>query len=70
MHKNLIYLEQLVNVHLSNIHTWLCANKLSLNIKKTVFSSPTKETCVQSKIIPKSNGIEAGKVCKIPRYLR
>ena len=34
-HKNLKYLEQLVNLHLSNIHTWLCANKLSLNIKKT-----------------------------------
>ena len=34
-HKNLKYLEQLVNVHLGNIHTWLCANKLSLNIKKT-----------------------------------
>ena len=42
-HKNLKYLEQLVNVHLSNIHIWLCANKLSLNIKKTnyvIFHSP------------------------------
>ena len=35
--KNLKSLETIVNVELSNIHDWLTANKLSLNIKKSNF---------------------------------
>ena len=30
-------LENKINEELANIHTWLCANKLSLNIDKTIF---------------------------------
>ena len=45
-HENLKHLEELVNVHLDNIHIWLCANKLSLSIKKTnyvIFHPPQKK---------------------------
>ena len=31
-HKNLSQLEPIVNNELTHVHTWLCANKLSLNI--------------------------------------
>ena len=34
-HKNLQTLESIVNNELSNIHEWLCANRLSLNTNKT-----------------------------------
>ena len=34
-HKNLSQLELIVNNELSYVHTWLCANKLSLNIVKS-----------------------------------
>ena len=36
-HKNLPKLETIVNNELAQIHTWLCANKLSLNIDKSNF---------------------------------
>ena len=36
-HKNLSQLELIVNNELSYVHTWLCANKLSLNIVKSSF---------------------------------
>ena len=36
-HKNLSQLELIVNNDLSHVHTWLCANKLSLNIVKSSF---------------------------------
>ena len=51
--KNLKYLEQLVNVHSSNIHTWLRANRLSLNIKKTnyvIFHPPQKKLVYNPKL--------------------
>ena len=35
-HKNLKVLESKVNNELVNIHTWLSANKLSLNIDKSI----------------------------------
>ena len=38
-------LENKINEELANIHTWLCANKLSLNIDKTnfvIFHSPQR----------------------------
>ena len=53
-HENLKHLEQLVNVHLDNIHTWLCANKLSLNIKKTnyvIFHPPQKKLVYNPKLL-------------------
>ena len=31
-HKNLSQLEPIVNNEITHVHTWLCANKLSLNI--------------------------------------
>ena len=34
-HKNLQTLESIVNNELSNIHEWICANRLSLNTDKT-----------------------------------
>ena len=34
-HKDLQTLESIVNNELSNIHEWLCANRLSLNTDKT-----------------------------------
>ena len=36
-HKNLSQLELIVNNELTHVHTWLCANKLSLNIVKSSF---------------------------------
>ncbi len=36
-HKNLDTLQLNVNKELTNIHTWLCANKLSLNMEKSNF---------------------------------
>ena len=36
-HKNLHVLQQNINSELINIHVWLCANKLSLNIEKSNF---------------------------------
>ena len=48
-HKNLATLQTNINAELTNVHTWLCANKLSLNIKKTqlcYFPSSTKEITI------------------------
>ena len=36
-HKNLTSLQATINNELSNVNSWLCANKLSLNIEKTSF---------------------------------
>ena len=36
-HKNLTSLQASINSELSNVNSWLCANKLSLNIDKTSF---------------------------------
>ena len=36
-HKSLQQLQENINYELINIHTWLCANKLSLNIEKSNF---------------------------------
>ena len=36
-HKNLSQLDLIVNNELTHVHTWLCANKLSLNIVKSSF---------------------------------
>ena len=36
-HSNLLALQNKINTELINIHTWLCANKLSLNIEKSHF---------------------------------
>ena len=36
-HKSLQQLQENINSELINIHTWLCANKLSLNIEKSNF---------------------------------
>ncbi len=36
-HKNLSTLVSDMNKELFNIHTWLCANKLSININKSNF---------------------------------
>ena len=36
-HENLSQLELIVNDELTRVHTWLCANKLSLNIVKSSF---------------------------------
>ena len=45
--KNFKSLETIVNFELCNIHDWLTANKLSLNINKSnfvLFQPQTKET--------------------------
>ena len=45
-HKKLQTLELTINNELGKIHEWLCANKLSLNIKKsnfTLFHPPQKK---------------------------
>ena len=45
-HKSLQQLQENINSELINIHTWLCANKLSLNIEKSnfiLFHSPQKK---------------------------
>jgi hypothetical protein len=36
-HKNLAILQSNINSELSNIHNWLCANRLSLNVEKSNF---------------------------------
>ena len=36
-HKNLAVLQSIINNELKNVHMWLCANKLSLNIDKSNF---------------------------------
>ena len=36
-HKNLATLQTNINAELTNVHTWLCANKLSFNIKNPNF---------------------------------
>ena len=51
-HKSLSSLEAIINVELINVNSWLCANKLSLNVEKSsfvVFHPP------QRKIIPSFN---------------
>ena len=45
-HKSLQQLQENINSGVINIHTWLCANKLSLNIEKSnfiLFHSPQKK---------------------------
>ena len=45
-HKNISELETPINIQLSNVHTWLCANRLSLNIEKSsyvIFHPPQKK---------------------------
>ena len=45
-HKSLQYLESKLNVQPNNVHEWLCANKLSLNIDKSnfvIFHPPQKK---------------------------
>ena len=44
--KSLSILQTSINIELNNIHIWLCANKLSLNIEKSnfvIFHSPQKK---------------------------
>ena len=45
-HESLQQLQENINAELINIHTWLCANKLSLNIEKSnfrLFHTPQKK---------------------------
>ena len=45
-HKNLRDLETILNNEVVNVHTWLCTNRLSLNIDKSnfvIFHSPQKK---------------------------
>ena len=45
-HKNLFVLQSNLNRELNNIHVWLCANKLSLNVEKSnfvIFHPPEKK---------------------------
>ena len=45
-HKNLTFLQASINNELSNVNSWLCANKLSLNIEKTslvIFHPPQRK---------------------------
>ena len=45
-HKNLVELQTNLNRELHNIHVWLCANKLSLNVDKSnfvIFHPPQKK---------------------------
>ena len=45
-HKMISEFEESINNELSNVHTWLCANRLSLNIDKSnlivIFHPPQK----------------------------
>ena len=52
--KILIHLQVNINEELPKIHTWLCANRLSLNIKKTsfvIFHSPQKRITTQISLL-------------------
>ena len=52
-HKSLSILESDINNELVNINTWLCANKLSLNIKKSnfvLFHPPQRKITLQVKL--------------------
>jgi len=51
--KNLASLEMIINDQLNSVHTWLCANKLSLNIDKSnfvIFHPPQKKLPHQPQI--------------------
>ena len=52
--KNIDTLQVNINEELPKIHTWLCANRLSLNIKKTsfvIFHSPQKRITTQISLL-------------------
>ena len=36
-HKSLSFLQAIINDELTNVHSWLCANKLSLNAENSSF---------------------------------
>ena len=36
-HKNLSIMQSIINTELTNVHNWLCVNRLSLNIEKSNF---------------------------------
>ena len=64
--RNINLLQQNINGELNNIHQWLCANKLSLNIKKSnfvLFHSRQKrvninfELKLNNKLLKKENSI-------------
>ena len=60
--KSLAALEQIASKELAHIHEWLCANKLSLNIKKSnfvVFHPPQKKLNFSVKIVLNN---------KVPKY--
>ena len=60
--KSLAALEQIASKELAHIHEWLCANKLSLNIKKSnfvVFHPPQKKLNFSVKIVLND---------KVPKY--
>lgn len=53
-YKNIDTLQVNINEELLKIHTWLCANRLSLNIKKTsfvIFHSPQKWITTQISLL-------------------
>ena len=57
--KSLLELESTVNDQLKNIHNWLCANKLSLNIKICNISSISKSSPLFNKISFKGSKCKA-----------
>ena len=66
-HKNISYLEQIVNEELNLLHNWLCANKLLLNIDKSnfVLFRPSQKKiessirpCINHTLLKEKNSIE------------
>ena len=60
-HKNLLTLQANINMELNNIHIWLCANKLSLNIDKSnfvIFHPPQKKLIHDVKLVINSKELK------------
>ena len=66
-HKKLTSLQENINSELINIHTWLCANKLSLNIEKSnyvIFHPSQRKLPVSVRLILNDKQLEKEKCIK------
>ena len=63
--KTFFLLESNINAELNNIHIWLCANKLSLNVEKSnfvIFHAPQKKLEFQNFMLAINNNANQARI--------
>ena len=61
-HKNPTYLAYCIETDLTNVQDWFCANKLTLNVKKTVYMKFHRKNCQTSNLNLELNGVTIPRV--------